>query len=171
MLNLPPFVPLHEGDRDRVGWLTHVSRDVPLRVVVGREAEGDFLRDRVPSYRAWQYLNSAAPAAARVLVAGSRHNFYATREPLSLEAPAARPAWSEDATRTTAALHALGVTHVLVERGWVRSLRPPLPALVSEAFGREQLGLLHSDEQALLYEVRGSACLAAPPPSVRPDGS
>jgi len=162
MFNLPPFMPLHEGNRDRDGWLTHVTREIPLRVVVGRQAGEDYLRERVPSYGAWQHLATAAPAAARVLVAGSRHNFYATREPLSMEAPAARPAWSEDAAQTTAALHALDVTYVLVEREWLRSLRPPLPALSSEAFRREQLTLIYSDERGLLYE--------APRPSLTPGG-
>ncbi len=170
LCNLPPFIPLHEGDRDKVGWLTHVTREIPLRVVVGRQAGEDYLRERVPSYGAWQHLGTAAPAAARVLVAGSRHNFYATREPLSMDAPAARAAWSDNPSQTTAALHALDVTHVLVEREWLRSLRPPLPALSSEAFRRKQLTLIYSDERALLYEVSGSARLTAPPRSLTPGG-
>ncbi|RPJ70385.1 MAG: hypothetical protein EHM24_15670 [Acidobacteria bacterium] len=151
--NLPPFIALHEGDRDRTDWLTHVAREIPLRVVTGRQAEEDYLRERVPSYGAWQHLRTAVPTAARVLVAGSRHNFYATRELLSIDAPAARLAWSEDPSRTAAALPALRVTHILVERGWLRSLRPPLPALASEAFRRERLTPLYSDGQALVYEV------------------
>ncbi|MBP7571702.1 MAG: hypothetical protein KBA95_16715, partial [Acidobacteria bacterium] len=62
LANLPPFIPLHEGDREgRDGWLTHVVREVPLRVVAGREPEDEYLRARVATYGAWVHAARLPP--------------------------------------------------------------------------------------------------------------
>ena len=159
LANLPPFTPLHEADRDGFsGWLTHVVREVPFAVVAGHEGADSYLRARVGSYGAWQHLGTHAAPDARVLVGGARLNFYATREALSMEAPAARPAWSQDAAEAAAALERLGVRYVLVERQWMRELRPPPPALTAEEFRRERLHLEYQDNGALLYRVPSLAC-------------
>ena len=81
-----------------------------------------------------------------------------------MDAPAARATWSGHSGTVSAALETLDVKFVLVERGWLRSLAAPVPALATEAFQRGHLRLVYSDRFALFYEV------GAPLSRLRPGG-
>jgi 4-amino-4-deoxy-L-arabinose transferase-like glycosyltransferase len=137
-LNLPPFVRLHEGDRAGwSGWLTHVMRTPPIAVVVGRESADAYLRRQLPSFAAWQSINSHLPADARVLAFVGGDQFYAERRRLSYDATMARPAVSvraADLPRAAAALRDLGITHVLFDRRELQRLDGATLALGSAAF-------------------------------------
>ncbi|HSK11158.1 MAG TPA: hypothetical protein VK911_16365, partial [Vicinamibacterales bacterium] len=155
LLNLPPFIPLHEGEREGWdGWLTHVIRQVPLRVVIGRESEDAYLRERVATYGAWVHA-SQLPGDARVLEFGGGDNFYATREKLSVDAIVARDAWASGESgveRAAAMLSAQGITHVLIDKSLLPSLRENGVALVSQAF-LPRLRVEYEDDRAVLYRV------------------
>jgi 4-amino-4-deoxy-L-arabinose transferase-like glycosyltransferase len=137
LLNLPPFVRLHERDREGwSGWLTHVMRTTPAAVVLGRESEDSYLRRQVPSYGAWQAINARLPADARVLAFVGGDQFYAERRRLSYDATMARPAVSvpaADVPRAADALRALGITHVLFDRRELTRLQGETLALGSTA--------------------------------------
>jgi 4-amino-4-deoxy-L-arabinose transferase-like glycosyltransferase len=119
-LNLPPFIRLHE--RDRQGWtnsLSHVLRQSPVAVVAGRESEVSYLRRELPAFAAWQFINKELPDDVRVLTFAGGDQFYARRRRVSYDATIARPAVAvsaDDIGAAAAALRALGITHVLFER-------------------------------------------------------
>lgn len=118
ILNLPPFTPLHERDREGwTKWLTHVVHRAPLEVVTGVMAGDAYLRTNIRSYAAWQFLNGHAPAGARVLTFFGGDHFYANRERLWSDAAAARQVtWdAPDADRQEilARLERLGITHLI----------------------------------------------------------
>ncbi len=121
VLNLPPFTALHEADRRGWdGWLTHVLRESPVRVLAGRESEAAYLRREVPSFGAWEAINAQLPAGVRVLAFSGGDQLYAGRPRLSYDATVARGAvWgtdARDAHAAVAALRSLKVTHVLFDR-------------------------------------------------------
>ena len=125
-LNLPPFVRLHEVDREHWdGWLTHVLRAAPVAVVVGRESEASYLRRQVPSFAAWQAIDARLPADARVLTFSEGDQLYSHRKRVPHHAPMARGAvWDAGEGQTASAidvLRRLGITHVLFDR---RELTP-----------------------------------------------
>lgn len=125
-LNLPPFVRLHEIDRAGwSGWLTHVLREPPLKVITGREDEASYLRRQVPSFAAWTAIDATLPHDARILTFSEGDQFYSHRWRIPSYAPAARPAvWGASAAQlaaAAAALRHLGITHVLFDR---RELSP-----------------------------------------------
>jgi hypothetical protein len=157
-LNLPPFIPLHEGDRAGwTGWMTHVIREVPLGVVVGRQAEDVYLRRNVPSYGAWRYAASQLPAGARVLEFGGGDNLYATRDRVSMDAPIARDVWSRreaGMNRAAQALAHLGITHVLFDRRVMPQLEAQGVQVASADFRSRVLSMEYEDEGAMLYRVR-----------------
>ena len=136
-LNLPPFIRLHE--RDRQGWsgyLTHVLRQPPVAVVSGREAEASYLRRELPSFAAWQAINAQLPGDARVLTFAGGDHFYARRLRIphdsTMARPAVRPA-REHVGDAVAALRALGVTHVLFDRDELARLDAYQLAIASPA--------------------------------------
>jgi len=117
LLNLPPFVPLHERDREGWnGWLTHVTRRLPIEVVTGGIREDEWLQTEVRSYRSWQFLNSETPARARVLTFLSGDQFYSARSRLWSESVAARPVtWDAvNCRQVLDGLRQLGITYILV---------------------------------------------------------
>ena len=90
-LNLPPFIRLHE--RDRQGWadyVTHVLRQSPVAVVAGRESEVSYLRRELPTFAAWQFINTDLPDDARVLTFAGGDQFYGRRRRISHDATIAR---------------------------------------------------------------------------------
>jgi len=120
-LNLPPFTALHEADRrEWDGWLTHVLRESPVRVLSGRESEATYLRREVPSFGAWQAINAQLPARVRVLAFSGGDQLYAARSRISHDATEARGAiWgagAQDLHAAVAALRRLEITHVLFDR-------------------------------------------------------
>jgi hypothetical protein len=157
--NLPPFIAWHEADRrGDDGWLTHVLRGLPIRVVAGMESQEQYLSDTVPSYRAWRFIDRALPAGARVLTFSGGDHLYSTRERLWSEATAAAPlTWRAAAGQELLVrdrLHEAGVTHVLfdvrqLESGDVRRL-----AIGSEAMAACCLERLYGDSRFALYKVR-----------------
>jgi hypothetical protein len=160
-LNLPPFTPLHE--RDRVGsggWLTHVIHAVPLDVVLGRESQDEYLARHLPTYRAWRFINAAAPADARVLTFRGGDHFYTARWRISSVAPMARAAvWGAvegEEDQALEALQALGITHVLIDRWSLETIPAGHVALVGERMRRAYLELSYEDDGALVYQVVGS---------------
>jgi len=120
LLNLPPFISLHEGGgQGWGGWLTHVMRKIPARVVFGETGEEDYLRKNVPSYAAWQFINTSLPDSARILTFGGGDHFYSDRNRLWSESAMAFPAvWGavgQDQNHTRDALRKLNITHILLE--------------------------------------------------------
>ncbi|MDQ3347162.1 MAG: glycosyltransferase family 39 protein [Acidobacteriota bacterium] len=121
VFNLPPFTSFHEADRRGWnGWLTHVLRESPVRVLAGRESEAAYLRREVPSFGAWEAVNAQLPARVRVLAFSEGDQFYAGRPRVSHDATIARGAvWgagAEDVDAAVAALRHLEITHVLFDR-------------------------------------------------------
>ena len=156
LLNLPPFVPLHERERDGwTGWLTHVTRRVPVEVVSGGISEDEWLQSEVRTYRAWQFLNIETSARARVLTFMGGDQFYSARARLWSESVAARPAtWDAGSCRAALdALQRLTITHILVP---TRSpdLTPAheaLPVLSKECV--EHYTRVHEDFWTIVYRV------------------
>ena len=120
-LNLPPFVPWHEVDRRGWnGWLTHVVRSAPLRVLTGNESEATYLSREVPSFAAWRWINAHLPADARVLAFSGGDQFYASRFRISFDATMAHDAvWGggpQSEADAVSHLRRLRITHVLFDR-------------------------------------------------------
>jgi hypothetical protein len=121
LLNLPFFTVWHEPDRQgRDGWLTHVLRGLPVGVVAGTESEQAYLARRVPTYRAWQFIDSHAAPGSRVLTFSGGDHYYSRTPRLWSEATVALPVtWDAEAVPAAelrARVAALGISHVLVER-------------------------------------------------------
>jgi hypothetical protein len=121
VINLPPFTPLHEADRAGWnGWLTHVIREAPARVVAGRESEAVYLRREVTSFGAWEVINAKLDGDVRILTFSGGDHVHARRPRVSHDATTARPAvWgtpAENIAAAVAALRRLGITHVLFDR-------------------------------------------------------
>ena len=152
LLNLPPFVLLHERDS---GWLTHVTRRLPVEVVGGGISEREWLESEVRSYRAWQFLNTQAPEGARVLTFLGGDHFYSARPRLWSDSVAGRPVtWDADSCKDVLdGLEKLAITHILVPT------RPPdrtpehdtLPMLSTECVGHYTT--VHEDRFAVVYRV------------------
>ena len=123
-LNLPPFTPLHEGDRERWnGWLTHVVRTFPVGVLVGRETQEAYLRREVATYGAWRHLEAATPPrGTRVLEAGGGDNLYAARQRIPIDATLSRGGWAQGSgaeATVLATLARLGITPCALRQGLV----------------------------------------------------
>jgi hypothetical protein len=168
IINLPPFTRFHEADRvGWNGWLTHVLREAPLPVVIGRESQRAYLRREVPSYEAWQWINAHLPAEARVLTTTGGDQLYAQRARVPFEATIARPAvWRDEDELDAAvtALRGLGITHVLFDRRELVLLREDRRVLASAAF-QEACAPEYTDSRFVLCRVdygRFSVFNAAP---------
>lgn len=162
VLNLPPFTPLHEADRNGAdGWLTQVVHEVPLAVVIGAEPARSYLARMVPSYEAWRYANSHLPKNSRVLTFSGGDHLYSKRRRLSSDATIARPAtWgarqgSEADAR--AALERLGITHILFDRRQLDALQPGTLAIGDPDVIKAWFRLLYEDDRFVLYAVRHPA--------------
>ena len=159
ILNLPPFTSLHEADREGWnGWLTHVIHELPLGVVFGYESEGDFLARKVPSYRAWEYINTNLPLDALVLTFNGGDHLYSHRTRISSEATAAHTAvWGADFNMKEQALQALkdlGVTYVLFDRQQLESGALDSLALAQDSSLKSWYELEYEDDHFLLARLR-----------------
>ena len=157
-LNLPPFTPLHEGDRERWnGWLTHVVRTFPVGVLVGRETQEAYLRREVATYGAWRHLEAATPPrGTRVMEAGGGDNLYAARQRIPIDATLSRGGWAQGSggeATVLATLARLGITHVLFDKDWLARMTSERAALASPSFRRDFLELEYEDSRALVYRV------------------
>jgi hypothetical protein len=158
LLNLPPFTSIHEGDRVAWdGWLTHVIHRLPISVVVGGESQEEYLSHTVPSYAAWQYINTRLPADARVLTFSGGDHFYSERERMWSDATIAYPAtWSASRGQEGQALQALyklGISHVLFDKQQIATLEPDALAIAQPSV-LATWHLEYEDSRFALYQLR-----------------
>ncbi len=159
LLNLPPFISLHEGDRDGwMDWLNHVVRQPPVSVVIGREAQDKYLRRILPSYAAWQYINTQLPPDAYILTFSGGDHLYSERRRLWSDATLARPAvWhAPDGSEAQAlsALRRLGVTHLLFDKRQLASLPADTLAIAQTSFLAQWGRLEYEDNYYSLYHFQ-----------------
>ena len=136
--NLPPFTAFHEADREVwSGWLTHVLRESPVRVLTGRQAEASYLAREVASFGAWQWINDHLPREARVLATAGGDQLYARRARVPHDATIARSAvWvgASELAAAAASLRRLGITHVLFDRRELAQMSDKSLVLASSGF-------------------------------------
>ena len=159
VLNLPPFTSLHEADREQWnGWLTHVIHDIPLGVVLGYEFEGDYLARKVPSFRAWDYINNNLPLDARVLTFSGGDHLYSSRARIASDSTAAYYAvWGAGRDKKEQALQAmqnLEISHVLFDRQKLDSGALDSLALAQESSLKSWYEVEYEDEQYSLARLR-----------------
>jgi hypothetical protein len=168
VMNLPPFTRLHETDRE--GWngfLTHVLRGSPIRVVAGRESERSYLAREILSYGAWQWINGHVPADGRILTTSGGDQLYSERARLAYDATMARSAvWVADIDVATSAQRRLGITHVLFDRRELSRLTPDATVLASQPF-QQACMTEYSDRRFVLCRIDYSR-LPSPGPT-RPE--
>ena len=159
LLNLPPASGWHEPDRDGwTGWMTHILRGVPARVVFGGEPAEAYLARTVPSFRAWRFAEASLPAGARILTFSGGDHLYSRTSRLWSDATAARaatwgtPAGAEEAA--LAALRELRVTHVLFDKRQIEDGSIAAIAIGSSAMRACCLALEYEDDRFALYRVR-----------------
>jgi hypothetical protein len=164
-INLPPFTVIHEGDRHGwFEWLTHVTRGVPLPVVVGHQSADDYLRANIRTYGAWQYLSQAAPPDARVLEVGGGDEFYARRNRLPSDSMAARALWRRGNQAPPDVLdeaRRLGISYVLIDKSWIWNGQAERLAISAARFRGQHLVLEWQDGGAEVYRIPDSARTAA----------
>lgn len=156
LLNLPPLTALHEGDRASwENWLTHVMRRPPLAVVVGHEAQDDYLGRLVSSYAAWQYINTHLPEDAFVLTFSGGDHLYSQRSRLSSDSTLSHPVvWGAlvgQETQALQALRTLGISHILFDKHQADTtweLAIVQPELVADHYTLE-----YDDGRFLLYRL------------------
>jgi hypothetical protein len=158
LLNLPPFMALHERDRGECkGWLTHVITVVPIRVVTGYQSGSDYLARRVRSYRAWQYINDNLQQNVLVLTFIGGDNFYSHRERLWSEATMAHPGtWGALHGREDQAslyLRQKGVTHLLLDRRQLTHDRELKQLAILQPEKLASYKLIYQDQHTILYEL------------------
>jgi hypothetical protein len=155
-LNLPPFIRLHE--RDRQGWagsFTHVLRQPPIAVLSGRESEVSYLRRELPTFAAWRAINAEAPEGARVLTVAGGDHFYARRRRVPHDSTMARPvvrATGENVGDAVAGLRALGITHVLFDRDELARLDAYQLAIASPAI-QQACAVVYEDRRVWVCRV------------------
>jgi hypothetical protein len=162
LLNLPPFIPFHEVDREGWnGWLTHVIYRLPMGVVTGREYQENYLTRSVPSYAAWRYINTYTPESARILTFSDGDHFYSERERIWSDSTMARPAaWGAPAGQERQAIQTLsklGISHVLFDKRQLnvlesRALAIAQPSIIDRWFEEK-----YQDRRFVLYRVRWEA--------------
>lgn len=159
LLNLPPFLSLHEADRaGYLGWLTHVVHTVPLGVTLGFETQESYLSREVPSYQAWKYINQHLAREARVLTFSGGDHLYSERERIWSDATVAHPAvWGAqrgDEEQALATLRQLGITHLLIDRRQAANLQTGAVAILEPEVLLENFRLEYEDERFLLFGFR-----------------
>jgi hypothetical protein len=158
LLNLPPFISLHEFDRvEWKGWLTHVVHTVPLGVVFGEVSEADYLNQKVPSYAAWQYIDTHLDRDSRILTFSGGDHFYSHRQRISSEATIAFHAvWVPqrgEEYRLLEQMNLLGITHILFDKRQIADLEAwnlaiVQPEVISKWYVKE-----YEDATFVLYRL------------------
>lgn len=161
LLNLPPFTRLHERDRVQwKGWLSHVMRAVPARVVFGAISTERYLETSVPSYSAWRFINETLPHDSRILTFSAGDHLYSRRQRIWSDASAAFPmTWSaplghEAAVREVA--KRLGVSHVLFDKKQIADGTIAHLAIRSDPMRTCCLTLIWQDAGYELYRLETS---------------
>ena len=163
--NLPPFLPLHEGDRSGwTGWLTHVVRRVPVEVVVGGVTPDAYLTRELRTFGAWTFLDAHTPADIRVLTFFGGDHFYARRARLWSEAVAARPVtWgATDVPVSTLLdrLRQLGITHVMAPAPDRRTPEQSALSILQPATRDAAFDVIYEDYWTVVYRVRAAGSAA-----------
>jgi hypothetical protein len=159
ILNLPPFIPLHETDRNGwEGWLSHVINRLPISVVTGRESQQDYLLRSLPSYGGWCYINTSLPEDARLLTFSGGDHFYSERERVWSDSTIARPAvWGASAGQEQQAIRTLsnlGITHVLFDKKQLFELNPGTLAIAQPSVVPRWYDKKYEDLRFVLYRIR-----------------
>ena len=157
-LNLPPFIRLHEGDREEwSGWLTHVMRAAPVRVVMGAMTEDQYLEMSVRSYAAWRFIGQTLPRDARILTFSDGDHLYGAGERLWSDATAAHlVTWAAPSGQENTVLdHArrLGLSHVLFNKRQIAIGDLANLAIRSQRMRTCCLTLLWQDSEYELYRL------------------
>lgn len=157
-LNLPPFLSLHERDRDEnEGWLTHVIMVLPIEVVTGYQSPDEYLASHVDSYRAWQYINNNLPQNVLILTFSGGDHLYSHRPRLSHDATLAHSAtWGALRGQETEAfsnLRQLGVTHLLLDKRQLASHDELRQLAIIQSKLIVNYKLIYEDQQFILYEI------------------
>ena len=158
LLNLPPFTQLHERDRDGwQGWLSHVVRVVPGRVLLGAVSADRYLQTSVPSYPAWRFINQTLPPDSRVLTFSGGDQLYSQRERLWSDATAAYSmTWSAFSGQESEVLRSakrLGISHVLFDKRQIAAGTLANLAIRSEDMRTCCLTLIWQDDGYELYRL------------------
>jgi hypothetical protein len=157
-LNLPPALPLHEGDRvEWSGWLTHVIHDIPVPVVAGAVSRDAYLDKQVRSAAAWRWIDANTPRGTRVLTFVGGDQFLAHRARLWSEAAAAQPVtWQApaDVELLMRRIHALGIGYVLVQKPLLRTPAFDDLVLLRPDVLDAHFDLAYEDFWMLVYRVR-----------------
>ncbi len=158
LLNLPPFTSLHEYDRQGSnGWLTHVIHTVPIGVVLGKESEAAYLARTVPSYEAWQYIDTQLPLDCRLLTFRGGDHFYSHRQRIPADATIARSAvWIPQRNQEAQLLKQLGllgITHILFDKKGMAELVENNLAIVQPEVIFKWYAKEYEDENFLLYRL------------------
>lgn len=158
LLNLPPFISLHEADRQGWdGWLTHVITEIPMGVVTGHESETSYLTRKVPAYAAWQYINDHLPQNACILTFSGGDHYYSERKRIWSDSTIARDAvWGAqqgEQQKALDALRRLGVTHMLVDKRLQASLQPDSVAILQPSVLARWFVPQYEDAGFVLYRL------------------
>jgi hypothetical protein len=164
LLNLPPFTPLHERDRQGWnGWINGALHGLPDEVVLGAVSRSAYLARHLPTWAAWRFADRTLPAGARVLAWSGGDQYWCGRDYLNPFSPLVRDAALAPAGEERAAfarLRALGVTHLLFQEDFLP--RNGFPKATWDDFalggaaGRRAGRLLYSDGRASLYALPGA---------------
>jgi hypothetical protein len=161
LLNLPPFISLHEPDRQGWdGWLTHVIAEIPMGVVTGHETENSYLTRKVPAYAAWQYINDHLPPDACILTFSGGDHYYSERKRIWSDSTIARGAvWGAQQGEEQQALDALrrlGVSYMLVDKRLQASLQPQSVAILQPSVLDRWFDPQYEDARFVLYRLLDS---------------
>jgi hypothetical protein len=159
VFNLPPFTAWHEADRRGwEGWLTHTMRLMPLPVIVGAESRDAYIARKVPSVRAWQYIDAHAEPGSRVLTFSGGDHLYSRTDRIWSNTPLARPAtWGATAGAEAdahAAMLRLGITYVLFDERDFEDPNFRALAISSSEMRACCLQPVYEDGRFVVYRVR-----------------
>ena len=137
--------------------MTHVVRGLPAAVVVGAESEDAYLARQVPSYRAWQFINTRLAPDSRILAFASGDQLYAKRPRLWSDSAAAHEiTWGTPAGLEPVALDAAkrqGITHVLLDKRQLEDGSVKALAIGSDRMRACCLTEVYQDNGFVLYAV------------------
>lgn len=155
--NLPPFVRWHEGDRRGWdGWLTHVTRALPVAVVTGGESTRDYLERKVPSYAAWEFIDRSVPSDATVLTFSGGDHFYSDRRRIWSDSAVARAVtWGSTAGQEQQAIeaaHALEIDYVIIDK--VQAATIGRLAIGSDRMRACCLDRVYEDKRFIVFRIR-----------------